>query len=302
MTSVYVYTGAALVLVTAVVVLWRVRSVRRDLRALARWPETVLDDRDAALRELLEHARSVLRVKRVEAVWRAHDGGAYAASLDGNTFKVREVPEPIEPAKMTTPVAFASRTASGMLCIRERCDDALAAIVAKLVATGLDQINLVAMMSDRSVAERFRLAYARPELFTRRNRLSGQLARMTYDIASQWDLQIDLDADRNIDILDVSLARQLMMVVAEGLTNAAKHAGAKRIGCSVRIDEQSVRVDISDDGHGFPFRGRYELRQLMAEQRGPWSLKERIVALGGDLSIDSSTRGSRLEVRLPRAS
>ena len=93
-----------------------------------------------------------------------------------------------------------------------------------------------------------------------------------------------------------------MSVVAEGLINAAKHAAATRIRCSVKIDERSVHVDIADDGHGFPFHGRYQLPQLVAEQRGPWSLKERIVALGGDLAIDSSARGSRVEVRLPRAS
>lgn len=291
-----------LAFVLAAASLWRMWRVRRHLRRLANWPDLVAGDREVAVRELLEQAASVLSARRVEAVWWSRDGVTYVASLAGNRFDLREVPESTEPAPSAMSIPFASQTVRGSLCIPDRRERALAEIVAKLVAAGLDRINLMDMMRDRTVAERFRLAHAKPELFTGRNRLSSQLARMTHDIASQWDVEIALDADRNVDILDASLARQLMSIVAEALINAAKHAGATRIRCSVKIDERSVRVDIADDGHGFPFHGRYELPQLVAEQRGPWSLKERIVALGGELAIDSSARGSRVEVRLPRAS
>ena len=70
----------------------------------------------------------------------------------------------------------------------------------------------------------------------------------------------------------------------------------------MRAEESGIRVDVVDDGRGFPFHGRYELPQLVAEKRGPWSLKERVAQLGGELAIDSTSRGSRVEVRLPRAS
>ena len=61
-------------------------------------------------------------------------------------------------------------------------------------------------------------------------------------------------------------------------------------------------MDIEDAGSGFPFLGRYELAQLVADGRGTWSLKERVTALGGDLVVEISPHGARVEIRLPAAS
>lgn len=63
-----------------------------------------------------------------------------------------------------------------------------------------------------------------------------------------------------------------------------------------------MRIDVADDERDFPFQGRYELPQLVAGGQAPWSLSERITALGGALAIESSLRGARVEIRLPGAS
>jgi signal transduction histidine kinase len=63
-----------------------------------------------------------------------------------------------------------------------------------------------------------------------------------------------------------------------------------------------VRINVADDGRGFPFHGRYALPRLVAEGHAPWSLTERVTALGGELAIESSPRGARIEIRLPGAS
>jgi signal transduction histidine kinase len=142
----------------------------------------------------------------------------------------------------------------------------------------------------------------RPELLQRRDSLRVRLIRVAHSIELQWNVAVDFEASRELDAVQVPLADEVVALVAEALTNAARHAGATRIRGAAAVDGEVVRVDIDDDGRGFPFHGRYDLAQLVAAGLGPWSLKERVAALGGELVIDSSPRGARVEIRLPAAS
>lgn len=63
--------------------------------------------------------------------------------------------------------------------------------------------------------------------------------------------------------------------------------------------DQSLQITVTDDGHGFPFQGRYDHEELIRRKIGPVSLKERISALGGSLAIDTGPGRTCLEVSLP---
>jgi len=142
----------------------------------------------------------------------------------------------------------------------------------------------------------------RPDLPQRRDSLRMRLLRVAQSIELQWDVPIDFQASRDVEAIRIPLADDVVALVAEALTNAARHAGAARIRGAAAVDGEAVRLDVEDDGRGFPFHGRHELAQLVAGGHGPWSLKERVAALGGELAIESSPRGSRVEIRLPGAS
>jgi signal transduction histidine kinase len=80
-------------------------------------------------------------------------------------------------------------------------------------------------------------------------------------------------------------------VVAEALTNVAKHAGASLAQVEVDADDGLVRVSVRDDGVGGadPARGS-----------GLVGLKDRVEATGGTLRVDSRAgQGTRLLVELP---
>lgn len=142
----------------------------------------------------------------------------------------------------------------------------------------------------------------RPELQRRRESLRARLLRSAHAVELQWNVAIDFEASREVDAVPVRLADDVVALATEALTNAARHAGATRIRGLAAIEEEVVRIDVDDDGHGFPFHGRYDLAQLVASGHAPWSLRERVTALGGDLAIESSPRGARVNIRLPRAS
>lgn len=136
----------------------------------------------------------------------------------------------------------------------------------------------------------------RPDLVYRRDLLRARLSRVAHSIELQWPVAVELQTSGDVDALDVRRADDVVALVAEALTNAARHADAKRIRSSVAVEKDRLCVDVVDDGRGFPVHGRLD------PAHAPWSLRERVTALGGELAIDSSPRGARIEIRLPAAS
>ncbi|HJQ39735.1 MAG TPA: ATP-binding protein [Thermoanaerobaculia bacterium] len=304
-----------------------------DLENLAEWPRVATADRDAGVCMLLEHAAATLRTPRVVLAWSERDGAEYVARYErGGPFTLDE--DRVDGAG----IAFRSQTATGRLLAEGMDPDdlRLANIVAQLIGTGLDQMNFVEMMRE-GVAneERLRLSRdlhdgllqslgglalyvksgrldfvleqlieaqrslrdfvdgLRPELLRRRDLLRARLSRVAHSIELQWRVPVQLETSGDVDALDMRRADDVAALVTEALTNAARHAGAKCIRATVAVEDSRVRVDVVDDGHGFPVHGRLDSAHL------PWSLRERVTAIGGELAIESSPRGARVEIRLP---
>lgn len=84
-------------------------------------------------------------------------------------------------------------------------------------------------------------------------------------------------------------------IVQEALGNVARHAGATHARVRVAVEEAQVRVLVSDDGRGFDPAGRHR-----AGATGMAGMRERVLALGGGLVIDSAPgRGARVEASIP---
>ena len=86
----------------------------------------------------------------------------------------------------------------------------------------------------------------------------------------------------------------LYRALQEGLTNAARHSGACRIDASLSYGDESVRLMVTDDGHGAP---------KVAGTTGGFglvALEERAGAIGGAFSAgDAPGGGFAVEVELP---
>jgi signal transduction histidine kinase len=101
--------------------------------------------------------------------------------------------------------------------------------------------------------------------------------------------------------LPASTCREMARVVQESLVNIRKHSGAQSAVVRFSSQDGLWKLVVNDDGHGFPFAGRYTLAELDELRRGPAVIKERVRAVGGDMVIESTPgHGSRLEITIPQ--
>jgi signal transduction histidine kinase len=132
--------------------------------------------------------------------------------------------------------------------------------------------------------------------------LAARLESMRRQIQRQWGLRVELHMALPDAPLSTALAYEIYYIVHEALVNAARHAHASTVHVELGRQHDHLRITVADDGHGFPFQGRYDLAALTYLQLGPMMLRERIVSLGGSLALDSTADGARLDIMIPLTS
>jgi signal transduction histidine kinase len=90
---------------------------------------------------------------------------------------------------------------------------------------------------------------------------------------------------------DAELVQDVRAVVREGLSNVARHAGARAVSVSVVAEGENLSVVVTDDGAGL---GKIPRRSGLA------NLDERAARRGGELTISTPPHGgTRLDWRVP---
>ena len=103
-------------------------------------------------------------------------------------------------------------------------------------------------------------------------------------------LRVPVNVDVPCDRFPPEIEASAYFVVAEALTNVAKHAGAQSANVTARVDDSVLRVHVRDDGVG----------GARADGTGLVGLNDRVAALGGRLEIESPPGdGTRIAATLP---
>ena len=129
--------------------------------------------------------------------------------------------------------------------------------------------------------------------------LEAALGWLVNQTREKHGLQVDLIDDGQPKPLDNGCRVIAFLAVRELLFNVVKHARARSATISVSREDDTVRVDIEDDGIGF------ETSELDTNSSGSigfglFSVRERIQPLGGRLEIHSEPGGgTRVTVVLP---
>jgi signal transduction histidine kinase len=129
--------------------------------------------------------------------------------------------------------------------------------------------------------------------------LEERLQELAKRVERQWGLTVELKVHALHSGIPESLGHHAYLMVNEAVVNAARHGSATVASVELAAEECQMRIKVADNGHGFTFRGRYDHAALVRDRRGPVSLKERVEALGGSLSIESAESGAILEISVP---
>lgn len=130
--------------------------------------------------------------------------------------------------------------------------------------------------------------------------LRDRLEELTRRVERQWEIHVKLQME-DVDRLPEEVAEGAYRLVQEGVVNAARHADASVIDVTVSRTNGSLKLQVADDGRGFPFHGSFDLSALNAMDQGPLTLKERVAELGGDLLLKSGESGTEMIITLPLA-
>jgi signal transduction histidine kinase/DNA-binding CsgD family transcriptional regulator len=133
--------------------------------------------------------------------------------------------------------------------------------------------------------------------------LGAALETLALRIERRYGLTVTLDLPASLlnrsPVLPSNLTLAAYRIAQEALHNAGQHAGAGRVGLSLRLERNGLQLTVADDGDGF--HPPQPLEALAAE--GKWGLAEmveRAKATGGWLEISPVLGvGTQVRVNLP---
>jgi PAS domain S-box-containing protein len=113
---------------------------------------------------------------------------------------------------------------------------------------------------------------------------------------SQTDIEVNF---QHYNVLDKrfkpEIETAIYRIVQEALTNVARHAGTNSVEVMIKLEEQMITVEISDQGQGF------ELSSVdSTSHMGLNSMRERAYVVGGLMDIQTAPgKGTRVQVVIP---
>jgi signal transduction histidine kinase len=107
-------------------------------------------------------------------------------------------------------------------------------------------------------------------------------------------------ADLDNDPMPPRICHEIARMAEEGVNNAYKHSKASTFTVRVGSAEGNWLLVMVDDGIGFDFEGTWPLERLVTAGVGPRVIKERVLSLNGNLMIESTPTGARIEISIPK--
>jgi signal transduction histidine kinase len=128
--------------------------------------------------------------------------------------------------------------------------------------------------------------------------LAARLDDLGQRIALEWKTPVSIRVAAGARTASTAVAQAVPLMVHEAVVNAMKHARPTRVAVIVDQTDRHLRIVVRDDGCGFDFKGRQDHQALNQSTEVPRSLFDRVTALGGQMSIDSTPEGSQVEMLL----
>lgn len=119
-----------------------------------------------------------------------------------------------------------------------------------------------------------------------------RLATLVADWSTQTGIPVAFDLQCE-DIADLRLGHTVYRLVQEALTNIYKHSAASAVTLHLHQADRVLCIQIADNGTGFD-------PAQVVPGIGLVSMRERVEALGGTLTITSNQQGTTIQAQIPR--
>lgn len=129
--------------------------------------------------------------------------------------------------------------------------------------------------------------------------LAEELERLAGRLERQWNIGVRLEVDPPDLVAPEALVFDIVRLIREAVANAVRHGYARTVKIAGGMDGSGFHLEVSDDGRGFckqPGEAHSDL-----QSRGPRSLRERVDAFGGAMTVESSDSGAIVRVTIPAA-
>ena len=129
--------------------------------------------------------------------------------------------------------------------------------------------------------------------------LGSAIAWYAEGFAQRSGIRVDVEIPETLQRLPSEIETTLFRVVQQSLANIHRHSGSATAMIRIGIDEDSVGVEIRDEGRGISsevlagFRSGTRLLGV-----GLAGMRDRIRDMGGSFDIDSSEKGTSIQVAL----
>ncbi len=131
--------------------------------------------------------------------------------------------------------------------------------------------------------------------------LGPDLAALVERLESQWRVNLNLGIHPPDTRVPVRLHYDLHQLVREAVANAVRHGKSKWINITANREDSTLHLTIADDGCGLGIHGTFDTALQNKLNVGPRSLRERVQALGGTISVTSASLGTLVGMALPLA-
>lgn len=161
-------------------------------------------------------------------------------------------------------------------------------------------LNQVETLAGDSLADVRRIVAALVPAELENGALPAALQRMLDRSHEETGVQTDLRVDDSLPLLPTEIEVALLRTAQSALANVRLHAHASRVVMSLIDADDSVRLDIIDDGNGFDVAAWEQAAGIETSSYGLRFMRARLRELGGGLDIESSRgAGTAISAHLP---
>jgi signal transduction histidine kinase len=119
------------------------------------------------------------------------------------------------------------------------------------------------------------------------------------EYGKRGQIKVSLHVDEPIERLPREIEIALFRVLQESLTNVYRHAEAESVDVRIVCRDGHVTLTVADDGTGIPQEVLARFRGGAASGIGLAGMRERLAEFGGEIKVESSSRGSIVEAVIP---